>query len=199
MHLMIITGFLGSGKTTLVMAMAQKAIKQGKKVAIIVNEVGDVGIDGDIMKPLGADVWELYSGCICCTLSADIAPTLEKLDREYQVDLVLMEATGVAEPENILQALPQYHGCLSSVRSFSILDPLRIKEVYAVLTPLITNQIIGAEVIIINKLDIAEKEHIEEARRIVNDLNPRASVLEMSARAPLSEEFLKEVLPWGGF
>lgn len=197
MHLVVVTGFLGSGKTTLAIRLAQEGISCKQKVAIVVNEIGEIGVDGELMKQLEAGVWELYSGCICCTLSADLIPTLEKLEMEYKVDVVIIEPTGVAEPENILNGLAYYkEHSLSSKRFLSVLDPLRIKEMYAVLTPLITKQVKGAEVVIINKKDIAQKEQLEKARQVIRELNSDATVWELSARGAISKEFFKEVLLW---
>ncbi len=79
----VITGFLGAGKTTLIRHMLQNA--QGKRIALIINEFGDLGVDGEILKGCGAetctedDIVELSNGCICCTVADDFIPTLEKL------------------------------------------------------------------------------------------------------------------------
>lgn len=83
----VVTGFLGAGKTTLIRNMLQNA--NGKRIALIINEFGDLGVDGDILKGCGDetctedDVMELSNGCICCTVAEDFVPTLEKLlDRD---------------------------------------------------------------------------------------------------------------------
>jgi uroporphyrinogen-III decarboxylase len=79
MRLLLFTGFLGSGKTTLVIRLARFAVEHGQKVAILVNEIGEVGIDNQLMRRLDLNVWELLGGCICCTLSADLVSTLQEL------------------------------------------------------------------------------------------------------------------------
>ena len=79
----VITGFLGAGKTTLIRNMLQTA--NGKRIALIINEFGDIGVDGDVLKGCGDetctddDVVELNNGCICCTVADDFVPTMEKL------------------------------------------------------------------------------------------------------------------------
>jgi G3E family GTPase len=80
MKLLLVTGFLGSGKTSLILALARAARERGRRTAIIVNEIGEIGIDDQLMRRLDLDVWELTNGCICCTLTADLITTLQKLD-----------------------------------------------------------------------------------------------------------------------
>ncbi|WP_157015358.1 cobalamin biosynthesis protein CobW [Mesorhizobium xinjiangense] len=105
----VVTGFLGSGKTTLIRNVLENA--NGKRVAIIVNEFGDVGIDGDILKGCGIDtcpeenVVELANGCICCTVADDFLPALDQiLSREPKVDHILIETSGLALPKPLVQA-----------------------------------------------------------------------------------------------
>ncbi|MBC7252082.1 MAG: hypothetical protein H5T62_17620, partial [Anaerolineae bacterium] len=102
-----------------------------------------------------------------------------------------------AEPDNILQALRYYKGRpLESIRSVSILDPLRLAELFQVLTPLISKQLTHAELALINKADLATPEQIAEARRIVEGTNPHARVAIISARESLTPATLMELMPW---
>lgn len=105
----VITGFLGAGKTTLIRNLIQDS--KGRRLAIIVNEFGDVGIDGDILKSCGAescteeDIVELANGCLCCTVADDFVPALDKiLAREPKVDHILIETSGLALPKPLVQA-----------------------------------------------------------------------------------------------
>ena len=105
----VITGFLGAGKTSLIRHMLENA--NGKKLALIINEFGDLGIDGDILKGCGDetctedDVLELTNGCICCTVADDFIPTLETLlDREDRPDHIVIETSGLALPKPLVKA-----------------------------------------------------------------------------------------------
>ena len=105
----IITGFLGAGKTTLIRHMLQNA--RGRKIALIINEFGDLGVDGDILKGCGDetcsedDVMELSNGCICCTVADDFIPTMEKLlTRENKPDHIVIETSGLALPQPLVRA-----------------------------------------------------------------------------------------------
>ncbi len=196
MHLLLVTGFLGSGKTTLILALAHAARAAGRRVAILVNEIGEVGIDNQLMRQLELDVWELTSGCICCTLSGDLVTALHKLDATYPSDLVIVEPSGAADPANLQRALPFYRGRpLESIRWATVVDPLRLPMLLEVLTPLITSGIAQADVIIISKADLATPEELAQAQEAVRAINPRAPLHCVSLRAGLAPALLTELLP----
>lgn len=105
----VITGFLGAGKTTLIRHMLQNA--NGKRIALIINEFGDLGVDGDILKGCGdetcreEDVVELSNGCICCTVADDFVPTMEGLlARDARPDHIVIETSGLALPQPLIRA-----------------------------------------------------------------------------------------------
>lgn len=105
----VVTGFLGAGKTTLIRNILENA--GGRRLAVIVNEFGDVGIDGDILKGCGVEacpeenVVELANGCICCTVADDFVPALDQiLSREPKVEHILIETSGLALPKPLVQA-----------------------------------------------------------------------------------------------
>lgn len=105
----VITGFLGAGKTTLIRHLLQNA--EGRRIALIVNEFGDVGIDGEILKACGSeacgeeDIVELANGCICCTVADDFIPAMEKiLARAPAPDCIVIETSGLALPQPLVKA-----------------------------------------------------------------------------------------------
>jgi cobalamin biosynthesis protein CobW len=105
----IVTGFLGAGKTTLIRHLLRNA--QGKRLALIVNEFGEIGIDGEILKGCGDatcaedDIVELANGCICCTVADEFLPTMEKLlARRASLDHIVIETSGLALPKPLVQA-----------------------------------------------------------------------------------------------
>lgn len=115
----VVTGFLGAGKTTLLRNVLDNA--GGKRIAVIVNEFGDVGIDGEVLRSCGIencadeDIVELANGCICCTVADDFVPALDKiLAREPRVDHILIETSGLALPKPLVQAF-QWPGVKSRV------------------------------------------------------------------------------------
>ncbi|MBU2992575.1 cobalamin biosynthesis protein CobW [Octadecabacter sp. 1_MG-2023] len=105
----VVTGFLGAGKTTLIRHMLENA--NGKRIALIINEFGDLGVDGDILKGCGIetcteeDVVELSNGCICCTVADDFIPTMEQLlGRDNPPDHIVIETSGLALPQPLVRA-----------------------------------------------------------------------------------------------
>lgn len=105
----IVTGFLGAGKTTMIRHMLQNA--NGRRIALIINEFGDLGVDGEILKGCGEetcreeDVVELSNGCICCTVAEDFVPTIEKLlARPDRPDHIVIETSGLALPQPLVRA-----------------------------------------------------------------------------------------------
>jgi cobalamin biosynthesis protein CobW len=105
----VITGFLGAGKTTMIRNMLANA--GGRRIALIINEFGDLGVDGDVLKGCGAeacgedDIVELTNGCICCTVADDFGPAMEKLlERENRPDHIVIETSGLALPQPLVAA-----------------------------------------------------------------------------------------------
>jgi G3E family GTPase len=196
MHLLLVTGFLGSGKTTLILSIAQAAQARGCRAAIIVNEIGEVGIDNQLMRQLDLNVWELFNGCICCTLTTDLVTTLQTLDAGYSVDLVIVEPSGAADPRNLLNALPYYRGRpLESMRWVTILDPLRLPMLLEVLEPLIASGIRRADVLIVSKTDLAAPEEIAEAVQAARSINEDAPLFCEALGGELSRELAEALLP----
>ena len=93
----IITGFLGSGKTTLLNHILTN--QEGLKTAVLVNEFGEIGIDNELIVTTGEDMVELNNGCICCTINNDLVEAVYKvLERQEQIDYLVVETTGLADP-----------------------------------------------------------------------------------------------------
>src|SRR5580692_10667335 len=103
----IVTGFLGAGKTTLIRHLLGNA--QGRRLAVIVNEFGDIGIDGELLKSCGDcpddNIVELANGCLCCTVADEFVPALDALlTRQPAVEHIIIETSGLALPQPLVQA-----------------------------------------------------------------------------------------------
>ena len=180
----IITGFLGAGKTTLIRHMLENA--QGRRIALIINEFGDLGVDGDILKDCGEetcreeDVMELSNGCICCTVADDFIPTMEKLlAREDKPDHIVIETSGLALPQPLVRAFNwpgistqvTVDGVVTVVDGKAVTDGRFAHSVEAIdaqrkldenldhetpLSELFEDQVACADMIVVNKADLLD-------------------------------------------
>ncbi len=131
----IVTGFLGAGKTTLIRHLLENP--GGRRIAVIVNEFGDIGMDAEILRGCGiaacaeADIVELANGCICCTVADDFVPTLDKLlAREPRPDHILIETSGLALPKPLVQAFlwPAIKGRVTVDGVIAVVDGAALAE-----------------------------------------------------------------------
>lgn len=185
----VITGFLGSGKTTLIRNILANA--NGRRIALIINEFGDLGVDGDILKGCGDetcsedDVMELSNGCICCTVAEDFVPTIEKLlAREQRPDHIVIETSGLALPQPLVRAFnwPEISTQVTVDGVVTVVDGKAVTEgrfahnVAAVdkqrqldenldhetpLSELFEDQIACADMIVVNKVDLLNDDEID--------------------------------------
>lgn len=183
MKVIIIGGFLGSGKTTTLLSLGKHMVEKGHRVAIIVNEIGEVGVDGETLSGSGLIAKELTSGCICCTLRISMEYTLQTLEEEYDPDVLIIEPTGIALPLQIkehvaLMGLPD----LSFAPVVTIVDASRFDVELSQVPKFITTQIEEAEVLCVNKIDLVDRETLVSVTGRLMDLNPDALIVEFSAR-----------------
>lgn len=131
----VITGFLGAGKTTLIRNLLQNA--EGRRIALIINEFGDVGVDAEILKGCGQqackddDIIELANGCICCTVADDFVPTMNKLlNRTDKLDHIIIETSGLALPQPLVRAFnwPEIKSRVTVDSVVTVLDAKALSE-----------------------------------------------------------------------
>ncbi len=193
MKVMIIGGFLGSGKTTTILKISKQLSDAGKRTAIIVNEIGEIGLDGETLKSPGIKTEELTSGCICCTLRISMQYTLQTLEEEFRPDIVIIEPTGIAFPGQIREEI-EVMGLseLSFAPVVTIVDPGRFGTEAKEIPRFIENQVKEAEILCINKVDIAPAEIVIATEQMLTELNPEAKILKISAK--LGDEQFENLL-----
>jgi G3E family GTPase len=178
MQVNLLFGFLGSGKTTLAKhLLANRGLAM--KTAVIVNEFGEVGVDGDILRGRNIDVVELNSGCMCCTLRGSLMLAIEELREKSGVERIIVEATGVAQPSELLETLADLSRD-ADVRIgplVTVVDIAKYSKLTEMLGDFYSDQIESADVVIANKIDLASPEQLEEATRQIRELNPDAKML----------------------
>lgn len=180
-----IAGFLGSGKTTTLIQLGKElSTKHGKKVGIIVNEVGEVGIDGSFIRDFGFEVKEFVQGCICCSLKGDLQSTLKILYENYGPDIVLIEPTGIAFPSKIKEIVDGLIDLpMEQAPVIALVDGARFRNMFKEMEHFLIKQIKEADVIAINKVDLIESRwDIDLLKSAVRELNPSAYIFSMSAK-----------------
>ena len=123
MNLIIFGGFLGSGKTSLILSLSHFLLENKNSVksnvVIIENEIGEIGVDDKVLEYSGLSVRELFSGCICCQLSSDLIITLNDIHEKIDPEWVIIETTGLAYPGRILSTLKEYGKNIDSIKTVS--------------------------------------------------------------------------------
>jgi G3E family GTPase len=196
MDMIVVSGFLGSGKTTLILATIGRYIEvTGQKVVIIVNDFGQVGIDGKIMSKYGLQVQEMPSGCICCTLGSDFLETVSTVADKFSPDLILVEPTGIADPANIADTMKLYRGCqLGRLRIFVVVDAVRFPLIMKALAVPLRNQLNAADVLVINKVDQASEAQVDEVEASLRQLGVQKPVIRCSATAAINLDEVVDAL-----
>ena len=188
----LLAGYLGAGKTTLLNRIL--ANQKGYKVAVIVNDIGEVNVDATLISKEAnitdtSSIVPLTNGCICCTLKSDMVQGVEDLMKTGKFDYILIEASGVCEPMPIAQALEQIDiGVVDNV--VSVVDAARLVDEFAGgekllgekdeedIESLLVQQIEFCSTLIINKRDLVSDEEMKQVRAVINKIQPSVKVIE---------------------
>lgn len=183
LKIIIFGGFLGSGKTTTIINIGKYySINKNKKVGIIVNEIGDIGIDGDIINQYGFDSKEITSGCICCSLKVSLRNTIVTMIENYNPDILIIEPTGVAFPNQIKNEIELMTiGVEYQIYPLVVIvDSSRFKEIVKGLNKFFLNQLKDAEIILLNKIDLLDNYKIKLIRESLHQMNNNAKLITYS-------------------
>ncbi len=211
---LLLTGYLGSGKTTLLNRILQN--QQGIKFAVIVNDIGEVNIDADLIEKGGVvgqqddSLVALQNGCICCTLKMDLVKQLQDILAMHRFDYIVIEASGICEPGPIAQTIvnipslgPEYikDGYLQLDNIVTVVDALRMRDEFAGgndllrknideedIENLVIQQIEFCNMILLNKASEVSKEELAQVHQIVRAIQPKADIIECDyCNVPLDE------------
>ncbi len=202
----IVFGFLGSGKTTFIIRALEKWGSE-EKIVILVNEFGDVGIDGDLLSGQGSDVVEMPSGCICCTLQADFRSQMLEICRTIKPERVIIEPTGVATIAQIRSIVEAqlFEGTIDKINNILIADATGFMSLYKANRHFVESQVEHAHLALLNKCDKVDKKKVTVIQSAISAINPEISVFmtEFGAvdwaeyqlalsTAPRSKEYVRE-------
>ena len=187
----LITGFLGSGKTTFLNRIID-IFPKDKKLTLLVNEFGEIGVDGTLVEGEDIDMMEISKGSIFCVcVKTDFIKGLYELNSKVKPDVLLIESTGVANPSDLKKdlKLPIFNNRFHFFEQFCVIDAVHFIDAYNVYASL-EKQIASSTVFIINKIDLASPQTIESTKKIIRQFHPNPSFFETSyAEIPLESFF----------
>lgn len=174
----IVFGFLGSGKTTFIIRALQQWGTE-EKIVILVNEFGDVGIDGDLLSGQGGDVVEMPSGCICCSLQSDFRSQMLEISRSMKPGRVIIEPTGVATIAQIRSIVEAqlFEGTIEKINNILIADATGFMNLYKANRHFVESQVEHAHLALLNKCDKVDKRKAMVIQGAILAINPEISVL----------------------
>jgi G3E family GTPase len=168
----VITGYLGAGKTTLLNRILSE--KHDKNYAVIVNEFGEIGIDGALVVGADEDIFEMSNGCICCSVRGDLIETIDNLLKSGRaIDNIIIETTGLADPAPVAQTFLQEEFVRSKTQLDAILTVVDAKHISVELEASreAKEQIAFADILLLNKIDLVENvDALEQTLRTINPL-----------------------------
>lgn len=174
----LISGFLGSGKTTLLQRLLDHCLATGRKPAVMMNEYGEVSIDGELLRGQGYTVREMTNGCICCTIGGTLGLALQEV-AALKPDVIFIEATGLADPVELIDQITK-EDVLPLVRLASliaVLDPVHFAFLAEEVHAGIGQQVELADVIMLNKRDLADAPTIALLTEQIRQINARAEIV----------------------
>lgn len=200
--LIITGGFLGSGKTTMLVSIGKRLLSQGKKVAIITNDQGEFLVDTRFIESNGFSTAEVLNGCFCCRFS-DFIESITSTIEQTNPDFILAEPVGSCTDllaTVVTPLLTYYKSKINLAPLFILVDGSRLIDEYSKMdlkdpkTPkdlLVSHQIREAETILLSKIDLVDKATLDDGKKIILDLNPGAKIINLSTK---TEEGLEQIL-----
>ncbi|MBW4605395.1 MAG: GTP-binding protein [Calothrix sp. FI2-JRJ7] len=172
----VLTGYLGAGKTTLLNRILTH--EHGKKVAVIVNEFGEVGIDNQLVIDADEEIFEMNNGCICCTVRGDLIRIIGNLmKRRNKFDHLVIETTGLADPAPVIQTFFVDEDMKEKLELDAVVTVVDAKHIWQHWdADEAQEQIAFADVILLNKTDLVEPEQLEELEKRIRSMNVMAKI-----------------------
>ena len=171
----IISGFLGSGKTTLIRKLLNETLKN-EKVVLIENEFGEIDVDSDFLKDTSIEIKSINAGCICCSLQGDFEEALKKVIETYNPDRIIIEPSGVGKLSDVTKAVKTVEE--ANINALCTIVDARKCKIYAKnFKEFFNDQIKAATCIIMSKTQTISEEKLKEAYAIIKEINPEARIM----------------------
>ena len=194
MKVVIIGGFLGSGKTTTILNLIKKLSAENKKTALVVNEVGEIGIDGKTLEIAGIPSKELTSGCICCSLTYSLQVTVSEIADIYNPEILIIEPTGLSFPSQIRDEMLNMNIMMSFAPVITLVDVSRFTDEIKQMPKFAEQQLKETNIVGMNKIDLVDGSRIKLVEMFLKSMTPNARLLKMSGKAEETADLLYEIL-----
>lgn len=187
MRCIAFTGFLGSGKTTAILAVARALGALGERVAIVENERGAIGVDGPYLESQGLGVREISDSCICCDIQSNLGHTIRLLESLYQPTWVLVEASGVAHPDELANTIEDEAIPDAAWSMVALIDALRFGRLWpdiGGLGYLLRWQVERADLVLLTKPDAVSPEQLTATLETLRAIRPEATIVPLLLKEP---------------
>jgi len=197
LRIIILGGFLGSGKTTVLLQFArylvnrEQAAKNQIKVAIIENEVGEVGVDDKVIANEGFSVNNLFSGCACCSLAGDLIYSIRNIEENLGPEWLIIEATGIAHPGSIKNIISKRLELPSYI--LTVADAKRWKRLVRAMEAFVAGQLEESSKVLLNKADLVTEDELEEVKQSIQGYNSGVEIISTNAKDELPDQLWKRL------
>lgn len=193
MQILLFGGFLGSGKTTTILQVAKEITTIRKETVVIIeNEIGEAGVDDQLLTGSGLQVRPLFGGCVCCQITGDLVAAVDEIVKTIHPVWLIIEMTGLAVPGKVAAFIKQYDSSHSKCKTVTIVDAGRWPELKEVLEPLVMSQVKESDLVIINKIDV-EGADVAGTLADIQSIVGQVPILSTSASKPFPLSLLEEV------
>ena len=197
MNILILGGFLGSGKTTVLMQLAHYLVRvsppeKENKVMILENEIGQIGIDDEFLRSGGFRVDNLFAGCACCTVSGELVTAAQRIRKSYDPEWLVVETTGLAYPGRIQENLEGAMGM--KARVVVLVDAKRWPRLRKPMEQLFSGQIINSDAVVINNVDLVTEEAADLGASQIREIDANTKIHKVCALDPLNDSVWSSVV-----
>ena len=185
---------MGSGKTSVLLKLAKAITEKDKssnpsKLVIIENEIGETGVDNQLLKSGRYEVSELFSGCACCSMAGEVISNIRTVMKDFDPNWIVIESSGVGYPAAIRDNIEKKLGIRGTV--CTVVDAKRWLVILKPMEMILTDQIEGTDMVFVNKTDLVDEETLKQVDQSVSELVPYAKIFNISAIKGLPEEVLE--------
>jgi len=194
MKTIILGGFLGSGKTTVLLQLAKyiTGMEGDPQVVILENEIGEVGVDNQMLGGSAMAVENVFNGCICCSGAVDLLEAVRTIKEQYSPDWLLVEATGVALPSSIHDKLLEAFGIKASI--LTVADASRWLRIKRVSPDFSVSQVEDADVVLLTKVDKLDADKLGPVEEDIKNCSKSAAIYPVCAIKPIETKYFDELM-----